>query len=180
METQPAPKKSWYAFGDVAEHLLSQNSYQNSLFLVSSDSRGEGMFVSEVAMRERRPGHVVLRASKVLSRSNWSGSNYELLYRTPDEVMTFLHDIPVGIVVVDHSVAGDTRYQHNALLIETLIEHSSKWELIGRYPFTRRAVVSPAAVSVYRLIGHERRSSKGISIGMVEMLGRTLNLPNTR
>ncbi len=82
-ETFAIPKKAFYGFGEVAQKLLSTPNFKKSAMLISSDACGEGMFIEEVAMREARPGHYVLRASKVLSTSRWDGSEYDAFYKTP-------------------------------------------------------------------------------------------------
>ena len=73
--TWPPAKKGCAGFAPLAEIMLSLAS-PTDVTLVSSDAAGEGMFISEVAMRERRPGHVIQRASKSLASSTWSGSGY--------------------------------------------------------------------------------------------------------
>jgi 4-amino-4-deoxy-L-arabinose transferase-like glycosyltransferase len=74
-------RKRYYGFAEAAER-LEEPQYKDSVFLVSSEGEGrdgEGMFISEIAMREKRPSHIVLRASKVLSQSDWMGARYKLL-----------------------------------------------------------------------------------------------------
>ena len=40
-------------------------------------STSEGLLISEVAARESRPGHIVLRASKMLASEDWMGRDYQ-------------------------------------------------------------------------------------------------------
>ena len=174
VETFTIHKKAWYGFGAIAQRLLSTTDFQNSVFLVSSDSRGEGMFISEVAMREKRPGHVVLRASKVLSISRWDGSEYRVLSSTPEGIMKYLDRIPVGIVVIDQSIPVNRQDEHHRLLKEMLEVYAHRWKLLGSYSLTRGATIYPKAVRVYCLVGHENRNVATIRINMSEMLGRDL------
>ena len=191
VETFAIHKKAWYGFGKVAQQLLSTPDFQSSVFLVSSDPPGEGMFISEVAMRERRPGHVVLRASKVLSASRWDGSEYKALYSTPEEMMRYLAEVPVGIVVIDLSIPMKYQVEDHRLLKETLAAYPQRWERLGTYPLTRQALeypeelrsltwqttAHPDVLWIYRLVGHESQPVEKIRVDMDRMLNRTLELP---
>src|SRR5262249_17000702 len=79
MTTLHIPRKGYIGFRAVADSVL-HSSQPKSTFLVASDARGEGMFISEVAMHEKRPGHFVQRASKKLAASSWTGGAYHLIY----------------------------------------------------------------------------------------------------
>ncbi len=169
------PAKKWHGFGEVAQQLLSVPDFQNSAILISSDERGEGIFISEVAIREQRPDHMVLRASKVLSKSRWNGSEYTLSYRTPGEMMNFLKGLPVGIVVFDNSTPAGNHTGHHQLLKKTTEYYAGQWELLGTYPLMRKGVIYPDALEVYRLRGHEKRQISSISVNMLEMLGKNID-----
>jgi 4-amino-4-deoxy-L-arabinose transferase-like glycosyltransferase len=58
------PLKPMRELSPAAERIAAGPS--GSVTLVSSDANGEGAFISEVAMRDKRPNHIVLRASKLL------------------------------------------------------------------------------------------------------------------
>jgi hypothetical protein len=174
VQTFAIPKKAWHGFGDVAEQLLSTADFQSSVFLVASDPQGEGMFISEVAMRERRPGHVVLRASKILSRSRWNGETYELLYNTPEEIMSYLEGIPVGVVVLDVSIPIENQTADFHLLQETLNAFTQQWAPVGSYPLTRLGTTYAGALQIYRLLGHENRPMGTIRLDMRPMLNKTI------
>jgi hypothetical protein len=173
-ETFAIPKKAWHGFGDVAEQLLSTADLQRSVFLVASDPQGEGMLISEVAMRERRPGHIVLRASKILSRSRWNGESYELLYKTPEEMMSYLEGIPVGVVVLDVSIPVEHQTADFRILQETLNAFTQQWAPVGSYPLTRQGTEYAGALQVYRLLGHENRPMGTIRLDMRPMLNKTI------
>jgi hypothetical protein len=150
-----SPVKRSYGFSEVAERLLSHSEFKGSVFFVCSGAQGEGMLISEVAMREPRPGHIVLRASKMLASSDWMGLDYRQLYHDPNEILQFLESIPVGIVIID----GDGRRSpHGALLYEGLRSHPERWELLASPP--------GSDILVYRLIGHEGKPIGKIRISM--------------
>jgi len=51
--------------------------------LCSSEGTAKERFISEVAMREARPGHIILRASRMLAESDWNGRDYKLKMEGP-------------------------------------------------------------------------------------------------
>lgn len=166
------PSAPYRGFSEVAEQLLAQSRFEESVLLVSSDASGEGMFISEVARRERRPGHVVLRGSKVLSSSSWFGESYRLLYSTPAETMGFLRSVPVGLLVLDFNPLPES--DHLQLLGETIRAYPDDWELLGKYRSPRPEDRSRAGILVYRLIGHEKRLPGKIRIDMTPRLGKII------
>lgn len=170
LETFTIPKKNTHGFAEVAQDLLARNEFANSVFLVSSQGDGEGMFIAEVAMRERRPGHYILRGYKVLARSSWSGAYYRVLYGTPVEVVSYLESIPVGVLVMDLS-AGRFPAGHHRLLKEMLRTYPERWELIGSYP-RRSAGGATGRIEVYRMVGHETKPVGKIRIDMRSRLGK--------
>ena len=145
------PPKAQFGFVEAAQHLTSAPRLREAVFLVCSDSAGEGMLISEVAMRERRPGHVILRASKVLSSSDFMGGRYRSLFDNQASVLQYLDSVPVGIVIIDD--AG-RKLPHGSLLAETMRDHPEKWELESRYSLSRR----PREILVYRRAGRLPKS----------------------
>ncbi len=83
---RPLRPKEYGGYEAVAREILSRPQWKDSVILVSSDASGEGMLISEIAMRERRPGHVILRGSKVLSSSNWFGGQARTLFASAGEI----------------------------------------------------------------------------------------------
>ena len=97
------PRKAWGGFEPVAEAVMIKHPTGN--ILIASDARGEGMFIADVAARDpHRPSYTVERASKILASSTWSGSGYQSLYRTPEEVRAALKKAQIEFVVTDASV----------------------------------------------------------------------------
>ncbi len=175
-ETFDIPNKAFYGFDKIAQQLLSDIALRNSVILISSDARGEGAFISEVAMREQRPSHIVLRVSKILSTSRWDGSNLHLIYNTPEEIADYLYKIPVEIVVIDMSVSEKKPSRQHSLLKESLEVYSDRWECIGYYSITRDGVEYPNALLVYAQKGIEKRKSGSIRLDMREMLGKFVEI----
>jgi dolichyl-phosphate-mannose-protein mannosyltransferase len=120
------PSKPHYGFDQVARELVNDSACVDCAILTSSTGDGDGMFITQVAMQERRPGHFVLRGDKVLSRSDWDGNRYELLQSDADSVNRFLLSVPVEFVVIDDT-SPKRAVAHHDLLIKALRQNSQVW-----------------------------------------------------
>jgi hypothetical protein len=174
VETYHMPKKAWGGFKEPVHQLLMTPDLRDSVFLISSDSSVEGMFIAEVAMQEQRPGHIVLRASKVLASSLWDGRAYSPFYETEEEMMDYLRSVPVGIAVIDLTIPEDKRTSHHEILLQTMEAYAGEWELIGTYPLVRNQKEYLRGFQIYRLAGHETKPVETIRIDMQKMLNKTL------
>jgi hypothetical protein len=153
LEFRPPPRKDCGGYEEVARAILARPEWTQSVILVSSDALGEGMLISELAMRERRPGHIVLRGSKVLSASSWFGWNARPLFSGPKQVGEFLSAVPVGLVVFDGEPMRPPA--HHQMLQLALRGGARSWELVGQFPQRRRPGDRRDGIYLYRLIGHE-------------------------
>jgi hypothetical protein len=106
--------------------LLSQ-VHRPSRMLVSSTAIGEGAWIAEVALAEKRPSSVVVRATKVLASMNWNGNRYRLITKTPSEVGTLLDELGIETVILELKPA-EKGFPHQALLKETL-QDSDSWRM---------------------------------------------------
>jgi len=170
---------------EVGELITADLRFRDSVVIVASDGAGEGALVAQVAMRERRPGHFVLRAGKVLASSSWFGGGYELRYSTPDELMQYLRSVPVGLLVVDHEtrlspqlssllvVDDETRLpaELSGLIARTLRDYAGDWELVGEFPASQPGA---EALRVFRHIGYGRPDRLNIRVDMSDRLGKVL------
>ncbi len=175
--TVPVP--SARGFGPVAQSIVSEEGFGESVLMVVSDPIGEGAFVAEVAKREERPGHIVLRASKVLSRSNWNGSQFELIYATVDDLWTFVCEVPVGVILVDRSVTEPFLTRDQLLVREMIDLHRDRFTLVGSFPLVRDGLEFERDLELYSLNGHQGKDVIPIEIDMEAMLGKTLTVVPT-
>ena len=162
-----------YGYGPIARSITSTSEFDGTVLLVSSDTCGEGMRIAEMANDEERPGHVILRGSKVLQSSDWLGRHYSCRYQSASEVMAYLESIPVGLVIVDSSVPRDADSEDRSLLLEAIRANPSRWETLGSYDLRRPGRDHPRALSIYRLVT-QGRAAQAISIDMRGMLGKPL------
>ncbi len=173
-EAFATPKPILSGFRDVTKSLLSDPRLKDSVFLISSDPRGEGAFISEVASREDRPGHIVLRASKILGQSGWLNQKYKPIHSSDTELLGFLEDVPVGIVIIDESLPTVYRVHHHQRLARILQSPPPDWELLGTYPLQRGDKYYPQALHVYLQEGHQDRRGGTIRLNLELMLHRTI------
>jgi hypothetical protein len=156
-----SPVKPYFGYSGVARRILAHPEFDNSVILTCSNAGGEGMLISEIAMRESRPGHYILRATKMLASSDWMGWDYKPLYADSNALLSSLEAVPVGIVVIDE--AG-RRTPHGRMLYEGLQAFPAKWVRIESGP-----------IEVYRLAGHEGKPINKIEIPMRSTLYGTFS-----
>ncbi len=128
-------KKPDYRMGPAVATILDDPETRNAAVLISSHA--EGPFIAEIALHERRPGHFILRASKVLSHCRWDGSGYHARFTAPHEVLEYLDQVPVGVVAIDRA-QDPYSPPDRRLLLQTLTENPAVWE-----PVPERAGNSP-------------------------------------
>ncbi len=112
----PPDPKRWSGFAPMAQAVLSDPAMQAHPVLVCSDASGEGMFISEIAMRDHRPGVTVLRANKETAVMDWAGRGVRTRFKNDDDLVAWLRERGVGCIVVDTSM-GDKRGPHHDQLI---------------------------------------------------------------
>ena len=174
LRTFSIPRDVSFGLAPVAEYVLSQPQLNKAVLLISSDVTGDSMFISELAMREARPGHYVLRATKVLCDCSWLGDEQKALYPTPDSLMGYLDHSPVQIVIDDESVPARSRLQFRSVLEQTINAYPGQWQLLGSYPVVRDGVRYPKGVNIYRLLGTDPTAP--VRIDLHRMLNQTIQL----
>jgi hypothetical protein len=157
------PHRPHQGFPATASYLLA-NADPSSISLVSSEAFGEGNFIAEVASREQRPGHIILRATKVLAEVDWVGWIYSSKYKTPQQLMQYLENVPVRILVLDMA-PGVTR-AHHTLLKEVVALYPEQWKLAGVF-MGDKSECPACEIRVYRLLaksGHKPTREIGVSV----------------
>ena len=146
----PISQKGFSGFAPLAE-VMRNDATAVDVTLVSSDARGEGMFISEVAMHERRPGHTILRASKTLAKSSWSGSGYAPLFTSDDEVLAFLTSGKIQYLALDDAVPEDKRRTHQDQLKRVVGQHSEEFALVASAETVRAGVRQSSPAQLYKI-----------------------------
>jgi len=71
--------------------------------LIAGGALHEGAFIAEMALRDKGLSHFVVRGYKVLESANWLGSDYQLRYSTPAQVLAGLDQMRVETVLVEQA-----------------------------------------------------------------------------
>jgi hypothetical protein len=151
-ETFAIPQKGYAGFQAVAERILAAPEERNTVLFVASDARGEGMFIAEIAMREKRPGHIVQRASKVLASSSWSGSDYSAKAEDVAGLANALAEAKVGLIAIDTTLPPErlARMPHHSLLTEAAAANPQIFEPLAVFPMRRADQLHTNGILLYR------------------------------
>jgi hypothetical protein len=87
---------------DLGYHRLGE--VPGGVTLIAAGALHEGAFVSEMALRDRHLDRIVLRGSKVLASSDWSGRHYRALFSNP-EIAGYLDVTRVETVLIEEASA---------------------------------------------------------------------------
>jgi hypothetical protein len=101
------------------------------VILVESDSLGEGAVIAARLERDQSRSTYVLRGTKLLSESSWSGAHYAIKYHDRIAVRDTLEANRVEFVLLDQSATDTPTAQ---LLIAALNDSESKWGVLARIP----------------------------------------------
>jgi hypothetical protein len=88
-------------------------------------------------MHDHRPGHLILRSSKVLSSANWYGSVYQVRYKNSGEIRDFLDRAPIDAVLLDTRPAQDPVDESAFQLgkqVGAALQSDPHWRLRARCP----------------------------------------------
>jgi hypothetical protein len=163
-------RKTPFGYALAAADLAQRPQYRDSVFLVSGDPADEGMFISEMALAEHRPTHIVLRASKLLSQSSWSGYEYSTPFGTAEEVDAYLRKIPVGVLVLQRKPERPRR--HHELLSRMVESYPGSWRLLGTYAVPAAGAGTDPRFLVYELAGHQTMPRGGVRVRLEDKLGK--------
>jgi hypothetical protein len=150
-----------------------------SVVLISADASGEGAFIaarrSEGGGTAARTGFV-LRASKLLLRSDWMGRVYEPTVTTVEQLHEILDRSGVRFIVLDKTGFEflPTRPQHRLLL--TAVQDSRRFRLAGEFPVTSRDARWGNAIAVYENLLLPKNQSGVVRLDLTNSLGRTLEV----
>jgi hypothetical protein len=148
-------------YAEVAYDLVCRDKLPQSVFLISSESTVETVFVAEVAMRDRRPNHFVFRASKMLARMNWNGNRYETTVDTAAQVSARLRALGVSRIIIDTTKGPIPRPDHQ--LLRSTVANDPEWRLARRY----------GPLEVYAFVGVVKMPAR-IQVDVPYTLRRTL------
>lgn len=165
------PSRPRQGFIEAVDHVLKPEMKHDAI-LICSDGDGEGAFVAEAALRDIRPGAIILRASKVVSEDPWSHPDRRRpLLNSTAEAEQYLESVPVDSIVVDLTQGGWP--EDRTLLLETMNQYPSRWYLLAEI----QADAEHHHLLLYRRVGADSdKRPKTIRLRMRFTLGRDLAL----
>jgi hypothetical protein len=75
LQTFAIPRREHYGYSEAAQFITSRPELRNATILVSSRGVGEGLLISEVAMRQPHARGVIIRATKALAQVDWNSTS---------------------------------------------------------------------------------------------------------
>jgi hypothetical protein len=136
-------------YEEVVRDVMARVASVPQVWLISSDSIGEGSLVTAVALQEARPNSYVLRARTILAGGDMYWRNTQDRFDTPAKLAALLDDLPVTRVVIDDQIPPNWRRPYQDRLRNLVASDGERWKLIGSYPQTRDGSVSPNSLHVY-------------------------------
>lgn len=148
-EAPPRQAQSNRGFAPLAAALLEGPATR---ILIVSDAIGEGQFIAELARLDRRPGRTVLRSSKLLAKSSWSGAGYALRATNEQQLLKLIDDASIDVIVFDESVPERAREAHVALTAATLEAFPERFRVDLRVAIKRHDGGRGEALAVARIV----------------------------
>lgn len=144
-------EKGCGGFARFADWLVAQAP--KARVLICSDAEGEGMFISEVAMRDKRPGLTIERASKTLvdpKGRTWAGDG--LTPRFEDEKLgEYLRAGKIDFVVLDSAVPERRLSKYHEQLTHILDQKQPGFWLVDESPITRDGELTHRPLRLFRV-----------------------------
>lgn len=94
---------------------------KSTVFLVAGNPNCEGAFIAGVDLADSPGRHLVLRSSKVLAKSDWTGRYYSLRFGSPEEVAGFLAGSHISVVVIESTARPDVE------MLEAALRQTPSW-----------------------------------------------------
>lgn len=143
--------KAFGGFAPFADWLVAQP--KKSRVLVCSDAMGEGMLISEIAMRDHRPGLTVERGSKSLvdpKGRTWEGNN--LRERFDDaKLLEYLVAGKIDFVALDAAVPDRRRVGYHDQLIRVIEQNQTNFWLVLESPIIRNGEPMHRPLRLFRV-----------------------------
>ncbi len=150
-------QKGYSGFRPIASELL-KTAPSGARILVSSDARGEGMFISEIAMRDHRPNLSVERASKALvdpKGRTWDGKNLHEKYSDDEQLLAFLTGGKIEYVVLDDAVPEEKRAGYHDQLRRVIEDHTGTFVAVAETPIIRENEQQAKSLRLYHIVGRQ-------------------------
>ena len=149
-------QKDWRGFGPTALTLIEE-SHGPARVLIVSDPRGEGMLLSEIAMRDRERQITVERGSQTLAESANSATNSKPMERFIEDEQLFAYLISgrIRYIVLDSAVPGESRAGYHDQMLRVLEGNVRSFWPISDSPITRNGEPQGHPLRIFRVMKSE-------------------------
>ena len=147
-------QKGYSGFRPIASELL-KTAQPGSRILVSSDARGEGMFISEIAMRDKRPNLTIERASKALvdpKGRTWDGKNLREKYSDDEQLLAFFTGGKIEYIVLDDALPEEKRAGYHDQLRRVINDNTGTFIAVAETPIIRENEPLIKPLRLYRVV----------------------------
>lgn len=137
------PEKRVSGYAEAVRRVLREDGPgEKSVWLVSSDARGEGAVIAEACFAMTQEERLswrwkLLRGSKELSSSDWLGRGYALAAADPASASALLDKLGVTWLLLDEAQPRQRRQPHHEILRQMLATENSGWSLFAGQVITR-------------------------------------------
>ena len=153
-------EKAFTGFGPIADWLVVQAP--RARILVCSDAVGEGMFISEVTMLDKRPGLTVERASKTLVSEEgrtWEGNNLRTRFDDA-KLLEYLSAGKIDYIVLDSAVPDRKRSGYHDQLARVIETNQSRFWRVLENPIVRDGEAMYRPLRLFRVTDGAKPISK--------------------
>ncbi len=147
-------QKGFTGFEALASEVL-EKAQPGARVLVSSDARGEGMFIAEIAMRDHRPNLFIERASKSLVAAEgrtWDGRNLRTKFDEDEKLIAYLKEKKIAYIVLDDAVPEDKRVGYHDQLRRVIAENIGLFWPVAESPIQRANEAQAKPLRLYRIV----------------------------
>ncbi len=147
-------QKCYSGFRPIASDIL-QRAQSGTHILVSSDARGEGMLISEIAMRDHRPNLFIERASKALVDPNgrtWDGKNLREKFSDDEQLLAFFTGGKIEYIVLDDALPEDKRAGYHDQLRRVINDHIGIFFSVAETTVIRDGELQSKPLRLYRVV----------------------------
>ncbi|MBV8573186.1 MAG: glycosyltransferase family 39 protein [Acidobacteriaceae bacterium] len=132
VQTFAIPRHTRFGYIEAAKFITSTPSLRGATILASSSNLGEGLLISEIAMREPRPTDTIIRATKALAKTDWTGTQYRCAFTSAPELVDYLNRSQIKVIVTD-DFPPIANFEHSRLLAEALRDNPENFRLLRSF-----------------------------------------------
>jgi hypothetical protein len=131
---QMISKPDWGWRAVLASNISRYNA--DTPILIAGGTYAENIAISEIAQLLPRPKEYLIRSTKLLAESDWSGTEYKPRVSRLDGVEDALDNIPINVIALedDTSPRTDQFFQHLYMVQDLVRKNPHEWKEVASGP----------------------------------------------